>query len=83
MVVKQIRTTGIYRISNWRVKYLANRSKIVVGVTLIWQKAVAVSKYYSYRPEMVLFKFGGLKIIHQTAKLNTPAANYSVYTVAI
>ena len=59
--------------NNWRVKYLANRSKIVVGVTLIWQKAVAVSKCNSYRPETVLFKFGGLKIIRQTTKLNTPS----------
>ena len=25
----------------WRVKYLANRSVIVVGITLIWRKAVA------------------------------------------
>ena len=56
----------------WRVKCLANRSKIVVGVTLIWRKAVAVSKRNSYRPVMALFKFGGLKIIRQTAKLNTP-----------
>ena len=56
----------------WRVKYLANRSKIVVGVTLILRKAVAVSKCNSYRPVMALFKFGGLKIIRQTAKLNTP-----------
>ena len=50
---------------------MANRSKIVVGVTLIWRKAVAVSKHSSYIPEMVFFKFGGLKIIRQTAKLNT------------
>ena len=49
-----------------------NRSKIVVGVTLIWQKAVAVSKCNSYKPETALFKFGGLKIIRHTAKLNTP-----------
>ena len=58
--------------NNWRVKYLANRSKIVVGVTLIWRKAVAVSKCNSYRPETALFNFGGLKIIRQAAKLNTP-----------
>ena len=58
--------------NNWWVKYLANWSKIVVGVTLIWRKAVAVSKCNSYRPETALFKFGGLKIIRQTAKLNTP-----------
>ena len=37
--------------NNWRVKYLVNQSKIVVGVTLIWRKAVAVSKCNSYRPE--------------------------------
>ena len=61
-----------YTQNNWRVKYLANQSKIVVGVTLIWRKAVAVSKCNSYRPETALFKFGGLKIIRQTAKLNTP-----------
>ena len=40
-----------YTQNNWRVKYLANRSKIVVGVTLIWRKAVAVSKCNSYRPK--------------------------------
>ena len=58
--------------NNWRVKYLANQSKIIVGITSIWQKAVVISKHNSYRPEMVLFKFGGLKIIRQTTKLNTP-----------
>ena len=57
--------------NNWPVKYLANQSKIV-GVTLIWQKAVTVGKHNSYRPEMALFKFGGLKIIYQIARLNTP-----------
>ena len=61
-----------YTQNNWRVKYLANRSKIVIDVTLIWPKTVAVSKCNSYRPETALFKFGGLKIIRQTAKLNTP-----------
>jgi len=49
-----------------------NQLKIVVGITFIWQKAVAVSKHNSYRPEMTLFKFGELKINRQTAKLNTP-----------
>ena len=58
--------------NNWRVKYSASRTKIAVGVTLIWPKAVAVSKHNSYRPEMALFKFAGSKIIFQTAKLNTP-----------
>ena len=71
----------LYTQNNWRVKYLANRSKIVVGVTLIWQKAVAVSKCNSYRPEMASFKFGGLKIICQTAKLNTPPIILCSYTV--
>ena len=61
-----------YTQNNWQVKYLTNRSKIVVGITLIWRKAVTVSKCNSYRPETALFKFGGLKIIRQTAKLNTP-----------
>ena len=28
--------------NNWRVKHLANQSKIVVGITLIWRKAVVV-----------------------------------------
>ena len=60
-----------YTQNNWQVKYLANRSKNAVGVTLIWRKAIAVSKRNSYRPEMALFKFGGLKIIRKTAKLNT------------
>ena len=60
-----------YTQNNWPVKYLAKRSKIAVGVTLIWRKAVAVSKHNSYRPEMALFNFGRLKIIRQTAKLNT------------
>ena len=70
-----------YTQNNWRVKYLANRSKIIVGITLIWRKAVAVSKCYSYRPETALFKFGGLKIIRQTAKLNTPSIILHAYTV--
>ena len=48
--------------NDWQAKYLANRLIIVVGVTLIWQKAVVVSKHYNYRPKMALFKFGGLKI---------------------
>ena len=33
-----------YTQNNWRVKHLANRLKIIVGVTLIWRNAVAVSK---------------------------------------
>ena len=45
--------------NDWQAKYLAI---IIVGVTLIWGKAVAVSKHYNYRPKMALFKFGGLKI---------------------
>jgi len=49
-----------------------NRSKIAVGIILIWQNGVAVSKHNGYKPEMALFKFGRLKIIRQTAKLNTP-----------
>ena len=57
--------------NNWLVKYLANQSKIVDGFTLIWRKAVAVTKHNSYRPEMVLFKFGRLKIISQTTTLKT------------
>ena len=60
-----------YTQNNWRVKYLANQSKIVIGVTLIWRKAVVVSEHNSCIPEMALFKFGGIKIIRQTAKLNT------------
>ena len=66
--------------NNWRVKYLANRSKIDVDVTLIWRKAVAVSKHNNYIPEMVSFKFGGLKNnlpIHQIKHL----ANYFANTV--
>ena len=44
----------------WRVKYLANRSVIVVGITLIWQKAeTAIYTYNSYETILVLFKFGG------------------------
>ena len=30
-----LKTYVLYMQNNWRVKYLANRSKIVVGVTLI------------------------------------------------
>ena len=51
---------------------MVNGWKIVVRVTLIWRKDVAVSKCNNYRPEMALFKFDGLKIIPQTTKLNTP-----------
>ena len=53
---------------------MTNQSKIIVGVTLIWQKVVAVSKHnsynYIYRPKMAIFKFGRLMIIRQAAKLN-------------
>ena len=35
----------------------------------IWGKAVAVSKHNGYRPE---WRYLRLKIIRQTAKLNTP-----------
>jgi len=52
----------LYTQNNWQVKYLANQLKIIVGVTLIWQKAVVVSKHNSYIPEMVSFKFGGLNV---------------------
>ena len=45
---------------------------IVIGVTLIWRKAVAVSMRNSYRPDMALFKFDGFKIFHLAAKLSTP-----------
>ena len=45
---KKLMVENKYRISRfigesniWRVEYLANRSVIVVGVTLIWRKAVA------------------------------------------
>ena len=55
----------MYTQNNRHVKYLANRLKIVVSVTKIWRKAVDVSKHISYRTEMALFKFGGLKIISQ------------------
>ena len=50
----------------WRID-----QKSLFGITLIWQKAVAISKHISCMPEMASFKFGGLKIIHQAAKLNT------------
>ena len=53
----------------WQVKYFANLLKIIVGVTLTWQEAIAFSKY---RIKMALFKFGGVKTFCQTAKLKSP-----------
>ena len=40
----------LYMQNNWRVKNLENWLKniIVVGVTFIWRKAVAVSMHNSY-----------------------------------
>ena len=48
-----------YKWIYWRVEYLANRSIIVVGVTLIWRKAVAVIHVNSYKTILALFNFGG------------------------
>ena len=70
----------MYVQNNWQVKYLANLSKIVVGVTLIWRKAVAVSKHNSYIPEMASFKCGGVKDNPPNRQIKH-FANYSVYTV--
>ena len=75
-----LRTILLYTQNNWRVKYLANQSKIVAGITLIWRKAVAVSKHNGYIPEMASFKFGRLKIIRQNHQIKH-FANYSVYKV--
>ena len=69
-----------YTLNNWRVKYLANRSKIVVGVILIWRKTVAVSKCNSYRPETALFKFWRIKD-NSPNRQSKHTANYSAYTV--
>ena len=43
----------------WRVEYLANQLVIVVGVILIWQKAVAAVHINSNKTLLALFKFGG------------------------
>ena len=56
----------------WRIN-----QKIVVGVTLIWRKAVAVIKHNSYRPEMALLKFED-KLPNRQIK---HTANYSAYAV--
>ena len=48
-----------YKWIYWRVEYLVNRSIIVVGVTLIWRKAVAVIHINSYKTILALFNFGG------------------------
>ena len=49
-----------------------NRSVIVVGVTLIWQKVVAAMHIDSSKTILALFKFGGQVKNHQTAKLKSP-----------
>ena len=61
-----------YKWIYWRVKYLANQLVIVVGVTLIWRKAVAAVHTNSYKTILALFKFGGQTKNHQTAKLKSP-----------
>ena len=43
-------------------KYLVDRLQIFVGVTLIWQEAVAASIHDSYRTGMALVKCGMMKI---------------------
>ena len=55
----------------WRVEYLANQLVIVVGITLIWRKAVAAVHINSYKTLLVLFKFGGQTKNCQTAKLKS------------
>ena len=50
---------------------LANQSVIVVGITLIWQKAVAAIRINSYKTILALFKFGGQTKNCQTAKLKS------------
>ena len=56
----------------WRVEYLPNQSVIVVGVTLIWRKAVAAVHINSNKTLLALFKFGGQTKNCQTAKLKSP-----------
>ena len=61
-----------YKWIYWQVEYLANWLIIVVGVTLIWRKAVAVIHINSYKTILVLFNFGGQTKNRQTAKLKSP-----------
>ena len=51
---------------------MANQSVIVVGVTLIWRKAVAAGHINSYKAILALFKFGEQTKNRQTAKLKSP-----------
>ena len=62
----------LYKLIYWRVEYLANQSIIVVGVTLIWRKAVSFIHNNSYKTILVLLKFGRQTKNHQTAKLKSP-----------
>ena len=61
-----------YKQIYWRVEYLANQSIIVVGVALIWRKAVAAIHINSYKAILALFNFGGQTKNCQTAKLKSP-----------
>ena len=61
-----------YKWIYWRVEYLVNQSVIVVGVTLIWRKAVAAVHINSYKTLFAIFKFGGQTKNRQTAKLKSP-----------
>ena len=69
-----------YKWIYWRVKYLANQSVIVVGVTLIWRKALAAVHINSYKTLLALFKFGGRMKNHQLkSPPNIPRIRYMTY----
>ena len=51
---------------------MANWSVIIVGVTLIWQKAIATIHSNSYEAVLASFKFGGQTKNRQTTKLKSP-----------
>ena len=51
---------------------MANQSVIVVGITLVWRKAVAAIHINSYKTILALIKFGGQPKNRQTTKLKSP-----------
>ena len=78
-----------YKWIYWRVEYLANRSIIIVGVTLILRKAVTVAIMHinSYKTILALFNFGEQTKNCQTTKLkslpNIPRIQYLPITVKV
>ena len=51
----QSNTVYVHKYIYWRVEYSVNRSVIVVGITLIWRKAVVTIRTYKCTIAMKLY----------------------------